>query len=174
MSEPLKLHHPWLVSVWPGMGGVALNAGYYLLAKLDMHMIAEYEARDLFDVDQVEVKQGIIQPGRLPRNRFLVCTDPHQKHDLVVFLGEAQPPVGKYLFCRKLMEYAKELGVERVFTFAAMATQMHPKHRSRVFAAATDQESLEELKRLALEVLEDGKIGGLNGGVAGAAAEAGP
>lgn len=173
MAETLKLQHPWLVAVWPGMGGVALNAGYYLLAKLDMHMIAEYEARDLFDVDQVEVKQGIIQPGRLPRNRFLVWTDPHQKHDLVVFLGEAQPPVGKYLFCRKLMEYAKELGVERVFTFAAMATQMHPKHRSRVFAAATDQESLEELKRLELEVLEDGNIGGLNGVLLGAAAEAG-
>lgn len=173
MAETLKLHHPWLVAVWPGMGGVALNAGYYLLAKLDMSMIAEYEARDLFDVDQVEVKQGIIQPGRLPRNRFLVWTDPNQRHDLVVFLGEAQPPVGKYLFCRKLMEYAKELGVERVFTFAAMATQMHPKHRSRVFAAATDQESLGELKRLELEVLEDGNIGGLNGVLLGAAAEAG-
>jgi proteasome assembly chaperone (PAC2) family protein len=173
MPESLKLNHPWLVAVWPGMGGVALNAGYYLLAKLNMHVIAEFEARDLFDVDQVEVKQGIIQAGRLPRNRFFVRTDPRHMHDLVVFLGEAQPPVGKYLFCRKLMEYAKELGVERVFTFAAMATQMHPRHRSRVFAAAADQESLEELKRLELEVLEDGNIGGLNGVLLGAAAEAG-
>ncbi len=148
MAEKLQLHHPWLIAVWPGMGGVALNAGYYLLAKLDMHVIAEYEARDLFDVDQVEVKQGIIQPGRLPRNRFFVWTDPQKKHDLVVFLGEAQPPIGKYLFCRKLMEYAKELGIERVYTFAAMATQMHPKNRARVFGAATDQESLEELAGL--------------------------
>jgi proteasome assembly chaperone (PAC2) family protein len=155
------------------MGGVALNAGYYLLAKLNMHVVAEYEARDLFDVDQVEVKQGIIQAGRLPRNRFFVWTDPRRMHDLVVFLGEAQPPVGKYLFCKKLMEYAKELGVERVFTFAAMATQMHPKDRSRVFAAATDQESLEELKRLEMEVLEDGNIGGLNGVLLGAVAEVG-
>src|SRR6266849_9003347 len=173
MTEKLQLHHPWLIAVWPGMGGVALNAGYYLLAKLDMHVIAEYEARDLFDVDQVEVKQGIIQPGRLPRNRFFVWTDPQKKHDLVVFLGEAQPPIGKYLFCRKLMEYAKELGIERVYTFAAMATQMHPEQRSRIFGAATDQESLEELKRLELEVLEDGHIGGLNGVLLGAAAESG-
>ena len=29
-------------------------------------------------------------------------------------------------------------GVERVFTFAAMATQMHPENEARVFAAATD------------------------------------
>jgi hypothetical protein len=31
------------------------------------------------------------------------------------------------------------LGVERVFTFAAMATQMHPAHESRVFGVATDR-----------------------------------
>lgn len=173
MAENMKLNHPWLVAVWPGMGNVALSAGYYLLAKLGMHVLAEYEAGDLFDVDHVEVKEGIVQTGRLPRNRFFVWKDPEHKHDLVAFLGEAQPPIGKYAFCRKLIDYAKELGVERVFTFAAMATQMHPEHRSRVFAAATNGENLAELKRLELAVLEDGNIGGLNGVLLGAASEAG-
>lgn len=173
MSEKPQLHHPWLVAVWPGMGNVALNAGIYLLAKLDMKLIAEYEVLDLFDVDHVEVKEGLIQPGRRPRNRLFLWTDPHGRHDLVVFLGEAQPPLGKYAFCKKLIEYTKELGVERVFTFAAMATQMHPEHSSRLFGAATDQSSLEELKRLELETLEDGQISGLNGLLLGAAAEAG-
>jgi len=173
MTEKPELNRPWLVAVWPGMGNVALNAGVYLLAKLGMDVIAEYEAAELFDVDQVEVKDGIIQSGRRPRNRFFVWTDPHQKHDLVVFLGEAQPPIGKYPFCRQVITYARELGVERVFTFAAMATQMHPERESRVFAAATDKETLAELKRLELEVLEDGHIGGLNGVLLGAAAESG-
>jgi hypothetical protein len=173
MAEELKLHHPWMVAVWPGMGSVALTAGYYLLAKLGMHVIAEYEAHDLFDVDHVEVKGGIIQAGRHPRNRFFVWKDPKEKQDIVVFLGEAQPPIGKYLLCRKLIEYGRQLGVERVFTFAAMATDMHPEKRSRVFGAATDKESLAELRRLELEVLEDGHIGGLNGVLLGAAAEAG-
>jgi proteasome assembly chaperone (PAC2) family protein len=171
MSEKPKLIHPWLVAVWPGMGNVALNAGIYLLAKLDMNMIAELEAGDLFDVEHVEVKDGIIRTGRVPRNRLFVWTDPNRKHDLVVFLGEAQPPIGKYAFCRQLLRHARELGVERVFTFAAMATQMRPEHRSRVFGAATDRDSLEELKRLELEILEDGNIGGLNGILLGAAAE---
>ncbi len=173
MAETPKLTHPWLVAVWPGMGSVALSAGYYLLAKLGMHVIAEYEARELFDVDQVEVKDGLIQTVRQPRNRFFLWKDPNRKHDLVAFLGEAQPPLGKYLLCHKLIEYARELGVERVYTFAAMATQMHPEHRSRVFGAATDPDSLEELKRLELEILEDGHIGGLNGVLLGAAAESG-
>jgi proteasome assembly chaperone (PAC2) family protein len=173
MPESPQLHNPWLVAVWPGMGHVALNAGVYLLAKLGMSVIAEFEASDLFDVDQVEVKEGIIQTGRRPRNRLFMWTDPKQKHDLVVFLGEAQPPIGKYSFCRQLISHVRQLGVERVFTFAAMATQMHPEHRSRLFGVATDQEILGELKRLELEVLEDGHIGGLNGVLLGAAAEEG-
>jgi len=167
-----KLNHPWLVAVWPGMGHVALNAGVYLLAKLEMTTIAEFEANELFDIDQVEVKDGVIQPHRRPRNRFFVWIDPKKKHDLVVFLGEAQPPVGKFPFCRQVIRFAKDLGVERVFTFAAMATQMHPEKRSRVFGATTDTSGLDELKQLELELLEDGHIGGLNGVLLSAAAEA--
>lgn len=173
MAEKLQLHHPWMVAVWPGMGNVALNAGYYLLAKLGMNVVAEFQANDLFDVEHIEVKAGILQTARRPRNRVFVWSDPEHKHDLVVFLGEAQPPIGKYLFCRQLVSFAKELGVERVFTFAAMATQMHPEHRSRLFGAATDDKSLEELKRLELEILENGHIGGLNGVLLGVAAEEG-
>jgi proteasome assembly chaperone (PAC2) family protein len=173
VTEKPQLDRPWLVAVWPGMGNVALNAGIYLLAKLDMNVIAELDATELFDVDHVEVKEGIIQPGRRPRNRFFTWTSPKAQHDLVVFLGEAQPPVGKYRFCSQLIAYAREVGVERVFTFAAMATQMHPEHRSRVYGAATDRDNLAELKRLELEILEDGHIGGLNGVLLGAAAENG-
>jgi predicted ATP-grasp superfamily ATP-dependent carboligase len=173
MAEELKLNHPWLVAVWPGMGHVALNAGYYLLAKLGMNVIAELEAGDLFDVDHVEVKEGIIQPGRRPRNRFFLWPDPACERDLVVFLGEAQPPLGKAPFCRQLLSYARKTGVERVITFAAMATQMHPEQPSRVFVAATDADSLAELRRLDLQILEDGHISGLNGVLLGAAAEVG-
>ncbi len=173
MPEKPQLNHPWLVAAWPGMGNVALNASIYLLAKLGMGVIAEYETGELFDVEHVEVKEGLIQLGRRPRNRFFAWTDPEKKHDLVVFLGEAQPPAGKYAFCRKIIEFARQLGVERIFTFAAMATQMHPEHRCRVFGAATDEDSLAELKRLELEILRDGHIGGLNGVLLGAAAEAG-
>jgi len=162
-----------MVAAWPGMGHVGLNAAIYLLAKLHMTVLAEFEVGDLFDVDQVEVTDGIIQAGRRPRNRLFLWTDPHHLHDLVVFLGEAQPPLGKYAFCRQLIAHAKTIGVERVLTFAAMATQMHPENPSRLFAAATDRDSLEEVKRADLEVLENGQISGLNGVLLGAAVEAG-
>jgi hypothetical protein len=173
MPEETKLTKPWLVAVWPGMGHVAISAGYYLIAKLDMDAVAEFSPRELFDVEQVEVKKGLIKSGRLPRSRFFSWRDPKGERDLVVFIGEAQPPIGRYVFCQKLLEFAGKLGVERVFTFAAMATQMRPEHDSRVFAAAADEETLAELRRLELQVLDDGQISGLNGVLLGVAAETG-
>ena len=173
MAEEIKLHKPWLVAVWPGMGHVGVSAGYYLISKLGMHLLAEFSPLGLFEVEHVEVKNGLIVPGRLPRSRFFVWRDPHERHDIVVFIGEAQPPLGKYAFCQRLIEFAQKLGVDRVFTFAAMATQMRPEQSSRVFAAATDQVTLGELKQLDLEVLEGGQISGLNGVLLGVAAEQG-
>lgn len=173
MSEEPKLNKPWLVAVWPGMGHVAINAGYYLMAKLGMHLLAEFSARELFDVEHVDVKGGLIRTGHLPRSRLFAWNDPNGRRDIVVFIGEAQPPLGKYSFCRRLIEYARELGVERVFTFAAMATQMHPRDEARVFGAATDEAGLDEFKQLELEILNDGQIGGLNGVILGVAADQG-
>lgn len=173
MADEIKLNKPWMVAVWPGMGHVAISAGYYLMAKLGMHMVAEFQAEEVFDVEHVEVKRGLIRMGKLPRSRFFAWIDPKGRHDLVVFIGEAQPPRGKVAFCSRLIDFAKDLGVERVYTFASMATQMHPSHESRVFAAATDPQTLDPLKQLELTVLDDGHISGLNGVLLGVAAEAG-
>jgi proteasome assembly chaperone (PAC2) family protein len=173
MDQASKLNHPWLVAVWPGMGHVAISAGYYLMAKLDMHLLAEFSPRELFDFEHIQVKDGLIRTAGLPRSRFFVWLDPKKRRDLVVFIGEAQPPRGKYAFCCKLIEYARSLGVERLFTFAAMASKMHPSHTPRVFGAATSPENLSELRSLELEILENGHISGLNGLLIGAASDLG-
>lgn len=172
-DETQKLTNPWLLAVWPGMGQVAISAGYYLMAKMGMHLLAEFSPRELFDVEHVDVKDGLIHQARLPRSRCFLWRDPDHKHDIVLFIGEAQPPTRKRAFCHALVTFASQLGVDRVFTFAAMATQMHPEHASRVFAAATNEVMLDEIKKLNVEVLTEGQIGGLNGVLLGEAAEAG-
>jgi proteasome assembly chaperone (PAC2) family protein len=172
MTKEVPLKNPWLVAVWPGMGQVAISAGFYLMSKLGMHGLAEYEANDLFDLDHVEVEGGLIKKMRRPRNRFYVWRDPKEKNDLIVFIGEAQPPLGRYPFCRKLIQFAQNHGVQRVFTFAAMASGMHPDDESRVFGAATNEANLGELRRLEIEILQEGNISGLNGVLLGVAAEA--
>lgn len=173
MATQPKLNRPRLVAVWPGMGHVGVNAGIYLLSKLEMTLFTEFDSTALFDLDAVEVKDGLIRSARRPRNRLYVWHDPAGRSDLLVFLGEAQPPAGKQAFCRELVGYARGLGVDRVYTFAAMATPMHPEHPSRVFVAATEQAVLDELDSLPVKVLEEGQIGGLNGVLLGVAAEEG-
>ncbi len=173
MAVDVKLNKPWLVAVWPGMGHVAMSAGYYLMAKLGMHLVAELASNELFDIEHVEVKDGIIHPGHRPRSRFFAWRDPAGKHDLLLFIGEAQPPIGKVAFCRRILEFAGKLGITRVFTFASMATQMHPQAPSKIYGAATDPEVLALLRQLELEVVENGQISGLNGVLLGVAAEEG-
>lgn len=173
VTETEKLKSPWLIAVWPGMGQVAINAGFYLAAKLEMAVFAEFLPRELFDVENVEVENGVIRPAKLPRSRLFLWRDPARQRDLILFLGEAQPPMGKRQFCQGLIDIAHRMGVERIFTFAAMATQMHPEKSSRVYVASTDQITLDEVALLDVKILREGKIGGLNGVFLGEVAEAG-
>ena len=73
-------------------GHVALSGGYDLVAKLEMHQLVEFSPRALFEVDHVEVEDGLIYTGRLPRSRLFVWIDPNQRNDTVVFTGKARPP----------------------------------------------------------------------------------
>lgn len=164
---------PWLVAVWPGMGQVALTAGYYLMSRLRMHEADAVPVRDLFDVEHVDVKDGLVRMGRLPQSWLFLRLDPDGRREGAVFIGEAQPPLGKHAFCTRLLDAAGRLGVDTVFTFAAMATSMHPSAPSRVLGVATHPEGLPELRRHGVEIMPDGRITGLNGVFLAAAAERG-
>jgi len=163
MPETEPLHDPWLIAAWPGMGSVAMGAGGYLVQKLGAQPIHEFTSYDIFDIQHVEVREGLAQAGQLPRNIFFEWRNPGGRHDLIIFIGEAQPSGGGYALCHKLLDYAEQRGVKRFFTFAAMATQLHPSHTPRVFAVATDPAALEELQGYDVQVLSEGQISGLNG-----------
>lgn len=173
MSAEEKPVNPWLLAVWPGMGGVAISAGYYLMAKLGMHLLVEIPAAGFFDPDHVEIRDGLIVRKRPPRSRLFLWSDPAKRQDLVLFVGEAQPPARGGDFCRALIERATALGTTHVFTFAAMATAMRPAHDSRVFGAAIDKDTLARFRQLDVHILESGTISGLNGVLLEMAASAG-
>jgi proteasome assembly chaperone (PAC2) family protein len=145
------------------MGRVAMTAGYHLMTKLGMQQLGEISAPELLDLDQIHIQHGLIPKARLPRARLLVWDDPREQHDVVLLLGEAQPAQGRYVFCRRLLEHALELHVERVITFAALATPSTPAQCKRVFGVATDNDCLAELRRLEVEIFDEGEISGLNG-----------
>lgn len=163
----------WLVAAWPGMGAVAVTAGVYLLAKLKMRQIDEFDARDLFELEEAEVEAGLIRAAPLPRSRLFLAEDAAPGRDILVFLGEAQPPAGKFALSRRLLAAARGIGVTRVFCFAAWVSGIAPPLRSRVYAVATDAAGLRDLREHGLSVVSSGRISGLNGVLLAAAAEQG-
>jgi proteasome assembly chaperone (PAC2) family protein len=171
MADAASNPAPLMIAAWPGMGNVAVGAAGYLVVKLRAMLIHELHMRDLFEVPHIEVNQGLVQAGRMPRNMFFEWKNPNNGPDLLIFLGEAQPVVGGYGLCHKLLDYAVQKGVSRVFTFAAMASQLHPANKPRVFGVATEASLLQELKTLDVQILKEGQISGLNGVLLAAAAE---
>lgn len=163
MAEHGPLKDPWLIAAWPGMGNVAVNAAGYLVNQLNAAPISEIQPGEFFDVQAIEVRDGLATEARLPRSLIFEWRDPSGHHDLLIFLGEAQPSTGGFTLCRRLSEFAEHRGVTRLFTFAAMATQLHPSDTPRVFGVATQRDLLDEMENVGIEVLQAGQISGLNG-----------
>jgi len=168
-----RLDSPWLAAAWPGMGHVGYGAAGYLATKLGMQPLADVSPGEHFDPGRVLAQGGILVPPSIPRTAFAGWRNPGVGRDLTVLLGEQQPTVGLGAFGREVLAAARELGVERVYTFAAMATPVRPEAPPRVFAAATEPAILEELRETGAEPLLQGEISGMNGVFLSVAARAG-
>lgn len=165
----------WLVAAWPGMGNVAVLAAGYLVQKLGMKQVGEMPPAGRFDVESVQVSKGVVSPPRTPRS-LIYQRDPESGPagpKLTVFLGERQPGHDGYTFANELLARAKSMGVDRVVTFASMASQLHPSQEPRVVGAATSEEEADRLRMAEVQPLGEGQIGGLNGLLIGAAAQRG-
>lgn len=165
------LRDPWLVAVWPGMGGIAQIAGATLLQAPDIKRMTDPLPNGHFETEVVEVRGGLIQRPSLPADSLFVLRRPDDGPDLIVFVARQQPLAGGHRFCEALIDLAQEWGVTRVVTFAAMAAPTRPESDARVFGAATDPEILKELQAVGVKVLTEGKIKGMNGLLLSVAAE---
>lgn len=173
MIEP-RLEDPWLVAVWPGMGAVAHIAGSYLQQVLRAQPVAEVDSSTWFDLRSVRVQKGVMQPAELPRSILRAWRNPGDGRDLVIMVADQQPAAGGFRYCEQLLRHARaELGIQRVVTFAALGTPIHPKEKPRVFAVATGAGVLADCERAKALPLEEGEIGGLNGVFLAAAAAQG-
>src|SRR5690606_9030867 len=134
----LVFNDPCLVAVWPGMGCVAEIAGTYLTQRLAARPFAEVGPAPYFDLRQASVKDGLLVPTSLPRSVFYGWRDPHGRRDVVILLGEAQPAVRTWAFGQEVVDFARVLGVRRVFSFSAVASPIDPRAAPRVFAFASE------------------------------------
>lgn len=169
----LQLKSPWMVAVWPGMGGIAEIAGRYLVHQLQARRVVQLSSKPYFDLRAVKISAGLVRPAALPGHNLFAWKNPGEGHDVVVFIGDEQPAQGGDRLCEELVELAQEIGVTRVFTFAAMASQIRPEAMPRVLGAATETELLDELRQHDVVILDEAEVSGLNGVVLAAAAERG-
>lgn len=153
------------------MGAVGQLAAAELARQLRPYPLAEIDPEPFFDPTSVAIRAGRIEPRKPPRTAVLGWKDPKDVRDLLLLVGEQQPERTPWAYCRAVIELAASHGVERVCTFAALASQLPPGESSRVHAAATSDPLLAELRRIDVVVLERGEIGGLNGLLLAAALE---
>jgi proteasome assembly chaperone (PAC2) family protein len=179
----VKLHHepelkdPYLVAAWSGMGNVAFGFAKYLRDKLGAEVFGEIRLAESFRFSGVSVKDdGTVESPMLaipPSNRFYCWKNRRSGHDIILFIGEAQPSGMEYELAHRVIEVGEKFKVKRIYTAAAFALSIQISQESKVHCVATNVELLGDLKRFDLELMTGGSISGLNGFLLGIAKEKG-
>jgi hypothetical protein len=165
-----KLKNPIFIVAWPGMGEVAYKTALFLREALRFKMFAKLEAQDFFKPAAVIVEKGLVELPTIPAGFFYYYKSGPRLNDLILFLGEAQPPLerGEEL-ARTIIEYVKKFKVQFIYCFAAKPEPIDHKSEAKVWMVATHREILERFKQYNLKVLSEGQISGLNGVILGVA-----
>jgi proteasome assembly chaperone (PAC2) family protein len=165
-----QLDKPDFIAAWPGMGNVALKAASFLKDKLKAEEFAEIEPGDFFTLSGIIIRENLIETPRLPKSTFYSWKGSIPSKDLLIFIGDAQPSSGKeYAFADRVMDVAIKVGAERLYTFAAMPSNIDHKQVPKVWGVATHPKFIEILKGLGVNIMSDGHISGLNGSLLGMA-----
>ena len=168
-KEP-HLDKPYFIAAWPGMGNVALEAANFLREKLQAEEFAEIEADDFFPLSGINIRDNLVEKLLLPKSKFYSWRNRLPLKDILIFIGDAQPSSGKeYPFANQVMDIAIKFRVERIYTFAAMPSNIGHKDVPRVWGVVTDAKLIEILKEFGVQIMLDGHISGLNGSLLGVA-----
>lgn len=173
-----RLRAPYMLAAWPGIGGVAVRVVSYLKEVLGAEELGEIEPYDFFRPSSILVENNVIgipqlEPSDLPQSRFYYWKGGSCEHDLVFFIGEAQPVGKEWELASLVVDVARKFKVERIYTSAAAVASISYSQRPRVWATATDAGLLDYLKRYNVVLRDKIQISGLNGLLLGAAGEMG-
>lgn len=164
ISKKINPKKPYLIVAWPGMGEVAFKAANYLIDELKALEFAHIAPEDFFYLTGSVVSSGILDIPLLPQGKFYYWKNKGGKHDLIIFLSNAQPDLSKAdSYAQVIINLAKSLNVEVVVSFASMPQASDHTQDSRVWFSATDQKTKESLKKYKFNVLTEGQISGMNG-----------
>ena len=179
MNSPIKvkahpkLRAPILLAAWPGVGNVSMILANYLLEKLAFKDLAVIEPSYFFDPIGVMAHNNVVQAPQFPQSRFYYRKGKGEERDLVLFVGDDQPPAKVYDLAGCVLDAGVRFQVDKVITCAAALTRIHFTEQPRVWGVATTQALTAELHDYDLLHRGDVQIAGLNGLLLGVAKERG-
>src|SRR4030042_2151789 len=91
-----KLNSPNMVAAWPGIANVATIVATYLRRKLDFKELGEVNAQYFFDPIGVMARDNVVEEPQFPQSQFFYWKNTPGHSDLILFIGEDQPPVKGY------------------------------------------------------------------------------
>ena len=158
-----KLNAPNMLATWPGIASVATIVATYLRRKLDFKELGEVEAQYFFDPIGATARDNVIEEAQFPQSQFFYWKNTRGRSDLILFIGEDQPPVKAYALANCVLDVAVSQKVKRVYTCAAAATRIHHSEQPKVWGVATNQQLMDDLKKYDLRQRGNMQIAGLNG-----------
>ena len=168
-----KLNSPVMLAAWPGIGDVALIVASYLRKKLDFKELAEVEPSWFFDPIGVLVRDNVVEEPQFPESKFYYWKNKKKGNDIILFIGEDQPPSKGYEMAHCVLDVGVRFAVKRVYCVAAALTRIHHTEQSGVWGVATSLAVLGDLKKYNLVQRGNLQIAGLNGLLMGVAKERG-
>ena len=159
-----KYNKPIMIASWPGVGNVSLIASRFLKEKLDPPGLAFVDPLPFFTPSGIIVEKNIIQEPQFPGSIFYGIKSPKRKRDVILFIGDAQPVAKGYELAEMVVEVAEQLGVDTIVTLAAVLSASYNIETLRVWAVATEEKILSELRKdKGLLFRGELQIAGLNG-----------
>ncbi len=172
LKQP-RLDHPQLLAAWPGMGYVASKTVSYLVEALEAERFAFINPEDYFSPTGVMVEKSLARIPPLASSSFYFWKNPRAGSDLILFLGDSQPPAELQIrMAREVIGLAVRMGVFRLWTFAAAPAPIQHQDDPRIWSVAGTMTLKRYLVEEGIDLLETGHITGLNGLLLGVAAEA--
>jgi uncharacterized protein len=166
----LRMDASVMIAGWPGMGNVATDTVDYLRRKLSARIFAEINAKSLYVPEGVLVEKGQVAFPRPPSTAFY-----YRKNPPVTLLKGSSQFHGREgeLLMRKVLDVAKQVNTEAVFTSAAFPVPMNHQDAAEIYFAANSRALSRDFRKIGLKPLKSGQISGLNGMLLGYAKERG-
>jgi proteasome assembly chaperone (PAC2) family protein len=126
----------------------ARELGEYMLRKMKFEKVGTVRA-SAFPPEVLVREDGL---SSLPECNFYLCRG---KHDLLLFAGDTSPADEQYEFAQFILEKAREMGVEELYSVGARWTDnpLPPDAEPQATGFSTDSVGVAKLKKYGVRIL---------------------